>query len=207
MVVRAIIIDIGGVVLLREERPVHRHWEERFGFARGEFARRLFRADLSAQATVGAVSAAHVWDDMASRLSLDPAEVQELRRDFFAGERLNDEFAAYLQTLRPRYRTAVLSNAWSGTRAAMTQHYGLDRLVDMMLFSDEEGIAKPDPRIYALAADRLGVRPDEAVFVDDVLRNVEGAQSAGMLAVHFRDTVQAIAAITHHLDDPKGQTN
>ena len=91
---------------------------------------------------------------------------------------------------------AALSNAWSGTREAMTRHYGMDRLVDVMLFSDEEGIAKPDPRIYRLAAERLGVPPSEALFVDDVLRNVEAAQAVGMLAVHFRDTAQAIAEIS-----------
>ncbi|MHB8647222.1 MAG: HAD family hydrolase, partial [Thermomicrobiales bacterium] len=107
MAVRAIIVDIGGVVLLREERPAHQQWEERFGFARGTFARGLFRSDLSAQATVGAVSATHVWEEMASRLSLDTVEVQELRRDFFAGERLNEPFTTFLQGLRPTYRTAA----------------------------------------------------------------------------------------------------
>ncbi len=201
MAVRAIIVDIGGVILLREETPVHRYWEERFGFERGGFARGLFRSDLSAQATIGAVSAAEVWDDMAMRLSLNPAEVQQLRRDFFAGERLNEPFTTFLQRLRPTYQIAALSNAWSGTREAMTLHYGLDRLVDVMLFSDEERIAKPDPRVYYLAAERLGVRPEEAIFVDDVHRNVEGARSAGMIAVHFRDTAQTIAAIEQCLPE------
>ncbi len=199
MGIRAIIVDIGGVVLLREETPAHLRWEERFGFARGGFARTLFRSDLSAQATIGAVSAAHVWEEMAARLSLTPTEVGELRRDFFAGERLNDAFATFLCTLRPTYRTAALSNAWSGTREAMRVHYALDRLVDLMLFSDEEGIAKPDPQIYRLAANRLGVRPEDALFVDDVPGNVAGAKAIGMAAVHFRDTAQAIAEIERHL--------
>lgn len=203
MAIRAIIVDIGGVILLREETPVQVRWEERFGFARGGFARALFRSDLAAQATIGAVSAAHVWDEMAVRLSLTPSEVEELRRDFFAGERRNDEFAAFLQSLRPAYHTAALSNAWSGTRAAMALHYGLDRLVDMMLFSDEEGVAKPDPRIYLLAAERLGVPPEESLFVDDVHRNVEGARAVGMAAVHFRDTAQAIAEIERLLPERK----
>ena len=101
---------------------------------------------------------------------------------------------------------AALSNAWSGTRAAMTTHYGLDRLVDLMIFSDEEGMAKPDARIYHLAAGRLGVQPGEAIFVDDVPRNVEAARAVGMLAVHFRDTAQAIAEIEAYLDDPRAQT-
>ncbi len=201
MAIRAIIVDIGGVLLLREETPAQIVWEERLGFARGGFARALFQSDLSTQATIGAVSAAHVWEEMAARLSLAPDEVQELRRDFFAGERLNDAFATFLQSLRPAYCTAALSNAWSGTRAAMALHYGMDRLVDLMLFSDEEGMAKPDPAIYRLAADRLGVRPEESLFVDDVYRNVEGARAVGMVAVHFRDTAQAIAEIERHLGD------
>jgi epoxide hydrolase-like predicted phosphatase len=200
VIIRAIIVDIGGVLLLRDAMPAHSAWEDRLGIDRGGFARGLFRPDLSAQATVGAVSAAHVWEEMAARLSLSEDDVQSLRRDFFAGERLNGDFIAFLQRLRPAYRTAALSNAWSGTRAAMRTHYGLDRLVDLMIFSDEEGMAKPDARIYHRAADRLGVPPDETIFVDDVLRNVEAARAVGMLAVHFRNTAQAVAEIEHYLD-------
>ncbi len=205
MTIRAIIVDIGGVLLLRDETPAHSAWEDRLGIDRGGFARGLFRPDLSAQATVGAVSAAAVWEEMAARLSLGEADVRALRRDFFAGERINDAFIAFLQGLRATYRMAALSNAWSGTREAMRVHYGLDRFVDLMVFSDEEGMAKPDARIYHLAAERLGVRPDEALFVDDVPRNVEAARAVGMCAVHFRDTPQAVAEIERHLDDRRGQ--
>ena len=63
---------------------------------------------------------------MAARLGLSESDVQALRRDFFAGERRNDTFIAFLQGLRPAYQMAALSNAWSGTRAAMGTHYGLD---------------------------------------------------------------------------------
>lgn len=200
MTVRAIIVDIGGVLLLRDAMPAHSEWEDRLGIDRGGFARGLFRPDLSAQATIGAVSAAHVWREMAARLSLSEAEVETLRRDFFAGERLNEPFIAFLQRLRPAYQMAALSNAWSGTRAAMCTHYGMDRMVDLMIFSDEEGMAKPDPRIYHRAAERLGIQPDEALFVDDVPRNTEAARAIGMLAVHFRHTAQAVAEIERYLD-------
>ena len=207
MTIDAIIVDIGGVLLLRDAMPAHSEWEDRLGIDRGGFARGLFGPDLAAQATVGAVSAAQVWQEMAARLSLSETDVQALRRDFFVGERLNAPFIAFLQRLRPAYRTAALSNAWSGTREAMRVHYGMDRLVDLMIFSDEEGIAKPDARIYHLAAGRLGVRPEEAIFVDDVPRNVEAARAVGMLAVHFRDTAQAVAEIEHHLGDQRRQTD
>lgn len=199
MTVRAIIVDIGGVLLLRDATPAQRAWEERLGFAPGGFMKELFWTDLAARATIGAVSAAHVWDDMAARHALSAANVRELRRDFFAGERLNEPFIAFLQELRPTYRMAALSNAWSGTRQAMRTHYRMDRMVDLMIFSDEEGIAKPDPRIYHLAAERLGTPPGEALFVDDVPRNIEAARAVGMAAVHFRDSAQATAEIKRAL--------
>jgi HAD superfamily hydrolase (TIGR01509 family) len=67
--------------------------------------------------------------------------------------------------------------------------------VDDILISAEVGLAKPDPRIYRLAAERLGVRPDEAVFVDDFAANVEGARAVGMRAIHFRPELDLRAAL------------
>jgi putative hydrolase of the HAD superfamily len=67
-------------------------------------------------------------------------------------------------------------------------------------------MAKPDARLYHLAAARLSVRPEEAIFVDDEPRNVEAARAVGMPAVHFRDSAQAITEIEEYLDDRRGQT-
>ncbi len=199
--IRAVIVDIGGVLLLRDVTAAHRAWEERLGIAPGGFARGLFRADLAAQATTGMVTAAEVWGEMAARFGLSEADVRQLRRDFFAAERLNEAFARFLRSLRPTYRITALSNAWSGTREAMCRFYGLDRFVDVMIFSDEERLAKPDPRIYALAVTRTGVPPAETLFVDDLPRNVEAARDVGMIGIHFRDTAQAIAEIARYLGE------
>jgi putative hydrolase of the HAD superfamily len=62
---------------------------------------------------------------------------------------------------------------------------------DEMVISAEVGLVKPDPRIYQLAVDRLGVAPADAVFIDDFSRNVEGAQAVGLHAIHFRNPQQA----------------
>ncbi len=57
------------------------------------------------------------------------------------------------------------------------------------MFSAEEGARKPDPEIYRRALSRLGVAPAEAIFVDDRLKNVEGARQVGMRTLHFTDSV------------------
>ena len=66
-----------------------------------------------------------------------------------------------------------------------TSIFGFDRLVDEMIISAEEGIAKPDERIYRIALEKMGVEPEEAVFLDDLSANVEAARQLGMKAVQF----------------------
>ncbi len=67
------------------------------------------------------------------------------------------------------------------------------------MYSHEEGVGKPDSRFYAIACQRLGVAPEETVFVDDTPACVDGALAAGMPAVRFFDSVQAIAELTRLL--------
>jgi beta-phosphoglucomutase-like phosphatase (HAD superfamily) len=67
--------------------------------------------------------------------------------------------------------------------------------VDEIVYSHESGMGKPDPRIYALVCARLGVRPQETVFLDDADRCVAGAREAGLRAVRYQDNAQAMADI------------
>jgi HAD superfamily hydrolase (TIGR01509 family) len=53
-------------------------------------------------------------------------------------------------------------------------------------------MAKPDQRIFQLITERLGVRPPEAVFIDDFSVNIDGARSAGLNAIHFRSHDQVL---------------
>jgi putative hydrolase of the HAD superfamily len=59
-----------------------------------------------------------------------------------------------------------------------------------MIISAEVGIVKPDPRIFRLTIERLGVEANQAIFVDDMFRNVEGAKLVGLSVVHFQNPRQ-----------------
>jgi FMN phosphatase YigB (HAD superfamily) len=108
-------------------------------------------------------------------------------------EQLNRDLARFVGDLRPRYKTATICNG--GSREAVNRKFKLGELVDLMIFDGEEGVAKPDARIFELALLRLDVQPAEAVFVDDKEQNVEAAQQLGMHGVHFKNTAQAIAEV------------
>jgi HAD superfamily hydrolase (TIGR01509 family) len=79
--------------------------------------------------------------------------------------------------------TAVLSNADSTLVERMKHEQGIFDLFDDVLCSADVGLAKPDRRVYELAARRLGLGTGECLFVDDLAENVEAARDAGMQAV------------------------
>ncbi|MDE3087830.1 MAG: HAD family phosphatase [Chloroflexota bacterium] len=201
MPIRAVIFDMGGVILRTESQQGRRKWESRLGLKERELAQIVFGSEVSARASIGLGTDADVWKNVASILHLSDAQLEELERDFWSGDRIDDALVQFIHDLHPRYKTAILSNAWSGARAAISNKYGLGAVVDAIITSAEEGVAKPDARIYRLAAERLGVLPGEAVFVDDVAENVDAARAVGMRGVQFKSTAQAIAEVRSHLND------
>ena len=96
--------------------------------------------------------------------------------------------------------TGILSNSGPGAREA-ERRWGFEAITDDIVYSHEVGLRKPDPAIYPLAAQRLGVEPQEVVFLDDVQANVDAALAVGMAAVLHPsadatpDTIAAVEAI------------
>lgn len=89
----------------------------------------------------------------------------------------------------------ILSNSFVGAREREQAAYGFEDLVDEIIYSHECGMSKPDPGIYALACERLGVEPAQMVFLDDSEPCVEGARRAGIHAVLYQDNGQAVSDI------------
>jgi epoxide hydrolase-like predicted phosphatase len=148
---------------------------------------------------VGQISEDEVWERLGRRWRISPFLIRWLRRTITSRRRVNHEMAAFLGALRPRYRTGILSNAGSDARRLFTDVFGFDRLVDTMIISAEEGVAKPDERIYHLALDRLGVKADEVVFVDDMAVNVTAACQLGIQAIQFHETQQVLKEVRSFL--------
>jgi putative hydrolase of the HAD superfamily len=76
-----------------------------------------------------------------------------------------------------------------------SQTYQLDPVVDCYIISAEEKMMKPDPAFFQLACERLGVKPQEMVFVDDFIRNVNGARAVGIEAYHFKNTPELLSEL------------
>jgi len=193
--IRAIIFDFGGVIVRTEDQTGRLRAAARLGVTLDELYHTVFDAPIAVQATVGEVPAEAVWAHATALFKLDPAGLAQLQADFWAGDRRDEALVAFIRSLRPAFKTGILSNAWSDGRQIIAEKFGLRDAVDDIVISAEAKVAKPDGRIFALALARLGVQPAEAVFVDDFARNIEGARAVGMPAVHFKSTAQAIAEV------------
>ena len=108
----------------------------------------------------------------------------------------NDRVIDYMRGLRERgYKLAICTNnvrEWEGRCRAMLP---VDEIFDVVVYSAFVGSRKPEPRIYEITLERLGAAPEEAVFIDDVELNCEGARQLGITAIRFRSTEQAIEQI------------
>ncbi len=100
------------------------------------------------------------------------------RREFFAEDGIDTDLLAYVDRLRAQYRVGLLSNATTDARRFFKES-GIAGHFDAITISGEEGVMKPDERIYRIALARLDVRPNEAVFVDDFSENIIAARSVG----------------------------
>jgi putative hydrolase of the HAD superfamily len=195
MGIRAVVFDIGGVLEITPDLGIRERWEARLALPAGEMDERM--ADVWRGGSIGTITLDDVHQALRDRLSLDEQQLAAYMADVWR-EYLgtaNTELIEYARGLRPRYRTGILSNSFVGAREREQAAYGFEDLVDEIVYSHEAGMSKPDPRIYALACARLGVRPGEMVFIDDWDKAVAGASEAGIHAVRYQDNSQAIAHI------------
>jgi len=98
----------------------------------------------------------------------------------FSGMRVESSMIDVVRTVRAAgVRTGLLSNSWG----LDYERDGWDALFDAVVISGEVGLRKPDPAIYALASERLGLPCEQIVFIDDLRPNVQAAAAAGMVGV------------------------
>ncbi len=195
MAIRAVVFDIGGVLEITPDTGMTAKWECHLHLKPGELNERM--RDVWKAGSLGHCSEEDVYAGLREILGMDEAQVAAFTHDLwteYLGE-LNVELAAYFTGLRPRYRTGILSKSFVGARAREQERYHFDEMTDLIIYSHEVGIAKPERAVYALTCARLGVKPEETIFLDDVEASVSAARECGLYGVLFRDTAQAIADI------------
>lgn len=187
--IKAIIFDFGGVILRTQDWSGRRRWEQRLGLPEHGAEQLVFNSEMGRQAQHGRITTNELWQWVGQTCGLSAADLAQFRADFWAGDVLDGEMVAMIRGLRPSYQTALISNAFNDLRDVLTNQFAIADAFDVIVISAEEGIMKPDPRLYQIALERLGCRPEEAIFIDDFAHNIAGAQAVGLHAIHFKPGV------------------
>jgi putative hydrolase of the HAD superfamily len=185
--IQAVLFDYGGVIgcLDREEM---RGLEEKYGLPQGALFSALYQIPQWQELALGRGSEREWLKAVLERLyELAGRPIPGIRQEWPKIWRgLNEDVVSLARKLRSRYKVGLLTNATKNLEEMLLEHHGITDLFDVVINSARVGLAKPDVRIFHLAAERLGVPPSACVFTDDMPHNVEGARAAGMRAFQFR---------------------
>lgn len=208
MTIKTIIFDFGGVLYKTPELKWVKRWQGILGIGDHpeilEMLENPNESQIVKDVCLGKISEEHTWDIVSEKWQIKPKLIQRIRRKAYSKQHLNKPMVDLLAELHETYQTGILSNAGDQTRHVMEDIFHLDRYVEDIVISAEEGMIKPDPRIYQIALSRLDAVPEATIFTDDYLPNVAAARELGMKAVHFLDNQQAIHQIKSALNGKVG---
>jgi putative hydrolase of the HAD superfamily len=204
-VIAALISDFGGV-LTSPLLPAFARYSEHSGVSGADFGRAMaLAASANGEHPLFALERGELTERQ-FLAQLERALQELLRRDVDLGEmgeRLmanlhpNEELFAYYRRLRDErgLRLGIVTNNVREWESRWRAKLPIDDIFDDVVDSAFVGMRKPEPEIYALALDRLGVAAEACAFVDDTEVNVQAARALGLHAVHYRDTAQTIAEL------------
>ena len=203
----AVLFDLGGVVLTSPFEGFAR-LEERAGLTPGTLRSFLAeRPDGNAWARLerGALSVEEFEELFRAEMaatgrSLAPAAVLQA-----ASGQIRPDMLAALACCHNSFRTGILTNNFPDPRPDLAREEVLGRLrplADIVVESHRVGLRKPDPEIYLLAADLLGVRPERIVYLDDLGRNLKPARALGMHTIKVAEPAAALAELRAILGKP-----
>lgn len=195
MKIKTIFVDIGGVLVRTKNTNARKIWEKKLGLKPRQLTHEIYKVQPAAEATVGLVTADKIWQNIAHKYSLNDSESNALRKDFFAGDKLNEAFYKYVVTLHKKYKIALFTNAWDDARTTNIQKFHLDKICDNMIISSEVKMRKPHKKIFKLALNLMNTTAGESVFIDDTMENIRVGREMGLHSIHFIHTKPAIDQI------------
>lgn len=177
----AVLSDLDGV-LRHFDHAAQADIEARYGLP---LMKTAFDPELIMPPTLGQVTEEQWAESIAVALGGDEraraAVAEFIRVEFWVDEQVRELLARAQQ----RVPVIIVTNAMD-TLEQHLDRLGLTYFADDVVSSARVGVAKPDPRIYEIAAERAGVTSERCLFVDDRLPNVEAARTLGMTGVHYR---------------------
>jgi putative hydrolase of the HAD superfamily len=202
--IKAIVSDFGGV-LTTPLLPTFLNLQDEIGVSPADFGKALKAvAEEGGENPLFAMERGEITEvEFLEQLGdgLEPLlghrpHLHRFRELFIGGLDTNPPLIELMRELKAEgFRMAMLTNNVREWEAQWRSMLPVDEIFELVVDSAFVGCRKPEPEIYAITVERLGLAPEACILVDDILHNCEGAREFGMSAVHFQDNEQAIAEL------------
>ena len=200
MTIKALIWDLEGVLMVTGEKDLPSTVAMKLD-APYEKVREIFYSDINDKVDLGEITQDEFNQHVLDTLQLPGEKKVVLEKIVYEDFFIDDQLLKTIAELRGRYKMGLLSNFSDELRRMIDNEWDLGSAFDEIIISCEVCLVKPDPEIFNLMLDRLGVRADEAVFIDDRIKNIEGAKKIGLHAVFFTNKEAAMDELTRILQN------
>jgi epoxide hydrolase-like predicted phosphatase len=186
--IKAIIFDFDGSIVTRN-REIYKKYRIKHSIEAGVLEKLLDEyghgANLAEYETIF-----EFYEKTKPSINLAAEELNNILFEVNSTVRVRPEMIDYIRELKKKYKTAILSNYNSQLENLIKNIFKIYHLFDVVVNSYDLKISKPNPAIYLHTLEKLNVKPEEAVFIDDKERNTKAAEALGIKSIVFYDFEQ-----------------
>ena len=197
--IKAIIFDFGEVIMALDDKETYKKHEIKHSLDNGLIAKLM--DEYHHEANLGNYeNFFDFYKKTKPPIKLAVEELNDILCEAYSTARISPEMIEYIKILKKKYKIAILSNFSSGLENLLKDFFNIYHLFDVIVSSYNLKISKPNPKIYLHTLEKLNVKADEAVFIDDKERNIKAAEALGIKSILFQDFEQFKKDLNEILD-------
>jgi epoxide hydrolase-like predicted phosphatase len=187
--IKAIIFDFDGPIVTRNNKEIHKKHEAIHSLEAGSLEKFMdeyhHSANLAEYETLF-----EFYEKTKPSINLAVEELNDILLEVKSTMRVRPEMIDYIEKLKKKYKTAILSNYNSELENLLKNIFKIYHLFDVVVNSYNLKISKPNPDIYKHTLKKLNVKAEEAIFIDDKERNTKVAETLGIKSIVFKNFKQ-----------------
>ena len=181
--IKAIIFDLGGVLFTNGTKQFIEKISKRYGIEESK-VKEVMDGDLGTQYREAKITRDEFWNRALKELDIK-TDIDDLEREWIDGYELIEGTRDIIQKLSSKYRIFFLSDNVRERVNKVNDRYNFLEWFESGVFSHEVGVRKPNPEIYKIVLDKIGIDPSEAVFIDDKSEMLIPANELGITTYLF----------------------
>jgi putative hydrolase of the HAD superfamily len=184
VVVKAIVVDLGGVLFAEGSSEAADVLSRRYGYDKNVVLG-VFHSPESIALRKGLISDEEFWSWAQSSLP-ERYDARTIQRAWYDGYLLDQDVLELIRGLKSRYKLLVFSGNIKSRVDYLDGKYDFRKYFDQEIYSFDHGLNKPDKAFVDVMLEKAGCRPDEIVYIDDQISSTAPAQALGVNTVIYR---------------------